>query len=81
VDSDIGKVEWIIECPTVPLALAGVDGSKDYLVHANLFRIYHCLELARIHHARMIILMKPITGEIHGFVTDSWGDIRMSLHQ
>ena len=80
-DLDVGKVEWIIECSAEPSALAGVDGSKDYLVYDTLFGIYHCLVLARIHHAGMIILMKSITGEIHGFVAVSWGDIRMSLHQ
>ena len=80
-DLDVGKVEWIIECSAEPSALAGVDGSKDYLVHDTLFGIYHCLVLARIHHAGMIILMKSITGEIHGFVTVSCRDVRRCLHQ
>ena len=55
-DLDVGKVEWIIECSAEPSALAGVDGSTDYLVHTNLLGTYHCLELARKHHAGMIFL-------------------------
>ena len=39
-------VDAIVECSAEPSALAGVDGSPDYLVQTNLFGAYHCLELA-----------------------------------
>src|SRR3954453_7651496 len=40
-------VDAIVECSAEPSALAGVGGSPDYLVQANLVGAYHCLELAR----------------------------------
>ena len=55
-DLDFSNVEWILECSAEPSALAGIDGSTDYLVHTNLLGTYHCLELARKNNAGMIFL-------------------------
>src|SRR5438270_3970499 len=43
----VGEIEALIECSAEPSALAGLDGSPDYLIQTNLFGAYHCLELAR----------------------------------
>jgi CDP-paratose 2-epimerase len=43
----IGELDAILECSAEPSALAGVDGSPDYLIGSNLIGAYHCLELAR----------------------------------
>jgi CDP-paratose 2-epimerase len=37
----------LVECSAEPSALAGVEGSPDYVVRSNLVGAYHCLELAR----------------------------------
>src|SRR5947209_7553294 len=34
--AEIGTVEVIVECSAEPSALAGIDGSPDYLVKTNL---------------------------------------------
>ncbi|HWF73033.1 MAG TPA: NAD-dependent epimerase/dehydratase family protein [Solirubrobacteraceae bacterium] len=43
----VGPVDAIVECSAEPSALAGRDGSPDYVVNTNLFGAYNCLELAR----------------------------------
>ncbi len=43
----IGEIDALVECSAEPSALAGVDGSPDYVVQSNLIGAYHCLELAR----------------------------------
>ncbi len=40
-------IDTIVECSAEPSALAGLDGSPDYLINSNLLGAYHCLELAR----------------------------------
>jgi CDP-paratose 2-epimerase len=46
----------IIECSAEPSALAGVDGSPDYVVKSNLLGAYNCLEVARRHAAYVVFL-------------------------
>jgi CDP-paratose 2-epimerase len=46
----------LVECSAEPSALAGVDGSPDYVVRSNLVGAYHCLELARRHSAYVVFL-------------------------
>ena len=67
-DLDVGKVVWIIECSDEPSALAGVDGSTDYLNHTNLLGTLHYLELTRKNHSGKFLLMKQITDEIRDFL-------------
>src|SRR3954447_7742944 len=43
----LGRVNAIVECCAEPSALAGTEGSPDYVVQSNLVGAYHCLELAR----------------------------------
>jgi CDP-paratose 2-epimerase len=43
----VGEIQAIVECSAEPSALAGVDGSPDYVLGSNLLGAYHCLELAR----------------------------------
>src|SRR5690349_12064660 len=50
------RVDAIVECSAEPSALAGTDGSPDYLVRSNLFGAYHCLELARRDDAQFVFL-------------------------
>jgi CDP-paratose 2-epimerase len=49
-------LEAVVECSAEPSALAGVDGSPDYVVSANLLGAYNCLELARRHAAYLVFL-------------------------
>jgi CDP-paratose 2-epimerase len=51
-----GEIDALLECSAEPSALAGVDGSSDYVVESNLFGAYHCLELARRHGAFLLFL-------------------------
>ena len=44
---ELGELDALVECSAEPSALAGVDGSPDYVVTSNLVGAYHCLELAR----------------------------------
>ena len=46
----------VVECSAEPSALAGVDGSPDYVVSSNLVGAYNCLELARRHSAYLVFL-------------------------
>ena len=50
------RVDAIVECSAEPSALAGTDGSPDYLVRSNLFGAYHCLELARRDDAQVVFI-------------------------
>ncbi len=52
----LGGFDAVVECSAEPSALAGVDGSPDYLVQSNLVGAYHCLELARRSHAHLVFL-------------------------
>lgn len=65
----LGEVDAIVECSAEPSALAGIDGSPDYLIQSNLVGAYHCLELARRRGAYMVFLstsrvypVEPLTG-------------------
>jgi len=52
----LDAVDAIVECSAEPSALAGLDGSPDYVVHSNLLGAYHCLELARRHGTHVLFL-------------------------
>jgi CDP-paratose 2-epimerase len=52
----IGEVDALVECSAEPSALAGIDGSPDYVIKSNLFGAYNCLELARRYRAYFIFL-------------------------
>src|SRR5690348_16185211 len=52
----VGATDAILECSAEPSALAGVDGSPDYLVQTNLVGAYNCLELARREGAYFVFL-------------------------
>jgi CDP-paratose 2-epimerase len=52
----IGEFDALIECSAEPSALAGVDGSPDYVFQSNLVGAYHCLELARRRGAYVLFL-------------------------
>jgi CDP-paratose 2-epimerase len=53
---DLGAVDAVIECSAEPSALAGIDGSPDYVIKSNLFGAYNCLELARRRGAYLVFL-------------------------
>jgi CDP-paratose 2-epimerase len=53
---EAGDVAAIVECSAEPSALAGVDGSPDYVVQSNLVGAYNCLELARRSGAQLVFL-------------------------
>src|SRR5947209_8294854 len=46
----------LVECSAEPSALAGIEGSPDYVVRSNLVGAYHCLELARRQGAYVVFL-------------------------
>ncbi len=52
----VDEVHAVVECSAEPSALAGFDGSPDYVVGANLVGAYNCLELTRRHRAQLIFL-------------------------
>ncbi len=52
----VGEVDALVECSAEPSALAGFDGSPDYVVKSNLLGAYNCLELARLHAAYVVFL-------------------------
>jgi CDP-paratose 2-epimerase len=52
----IGELDALVECSAEPSALAGVDGSPDYVVRSNLVGAYNCLELARRTGAQFLFL-------------------------
>jgi CDP-paratose 2-epimerase len=51
-----GEFDAVIECSAEPSALAGFDGSPDYVVQSNLLGAYNCLEFARRRGAYVIFL-------------------------
>jgi CDP-paratose 2-epimerase len=51
-----GTFDAVVECSAEPSALAGVQGSPDYVVQSNLVGAYHCLELARRQRAQFVFL-------------------------
>jgi CDP-paratose 2-epimerase len=53
---EIGELDAIVECSAEPSALAGSDGSPDYVVKSNLLGAYNCLELARTRGAHVVFL-------------------------
>jgi CDP-paratose 2-epimerase len=52
----LGEVDALLECSAEPSALAGVDGSPEYVVQSNLVGAYNCLELARRRGAYVLFL-------------------------
>jgi CDP-paratose 2-epimerase len=62
----VGSVDAIVECSAEPSAMAGVDGSPDYVVATNLLGAYNCLEMARRHGAYFLFLstsrVYPVAG-------------------
>jgi CDP-paratose 2-epimerase len=62
----VGAIDALVECSAEPSALAGADGSVDYVVQTNLFGAYNCLELARRHGAYVVFLstsrVYPVAG-------------------
>jgi CDP-paratose 2-epimerase len=52
----VAGVDALLECSAEPSALAGFDGSPDYLVQSNLLGAYNCLELARRRGAYIVFL-------------------------
>jgi CDP-paratose 2-epimerase len=52
----VGELDVLLECSAEPSALAGIDGSPDYVVKSNLLGAYHCLELARRRRADFVFL-------------------------
>ena len=53
---EIGDIDALLECSAEPSALAGFDGSPDYVVKSNLVGAYNCLELARQRSAYVVFL-------------------------
>jgi CDP-paratose 2-epimerase len=51
-----GAADALLECSAEPSALAGRDGSPDYVVQANLLGAYNCLEFARRRKAFVVFL-------------------------
>ena len=52
----LDPLDAVVECSAEPSALAGADGSPDYVVGSNLVGAYHCLELARRLSAYLLFL-------------------------
>jgi CDP-paratose 2-epimerase len=52
----VGELDVLLECSAEPSALAGIDGSPDYVVKSNLLGAYNCLELARRRAAYFVFL-------------------------
>jgi CDP-paratose 2-epimerase len=52
----VGQIDALLECSAEPSALAGFDGSPDYVVGSNLIGAYNCLELARRRGAFLLFL-------------------------
>lgn len=53
---EVGEIDVLLECSAEPSALAGFDGSPDYVVKTNLLGAYNCLELARRRDAYLVFL-------------------------
>jgi len=52
----VEEIDALVECSAEPSALAGFDGSPDYVVQSNLMGAYNCLELARRDRAYVVFL-------------------------
>lgn len=52
----VDELDAVLECSAEPSALAGFDGSPDYVISANLIGAYNCLELARRRSAFFLFL-------------------------
>lgn len=52
----VQEIDALLECSAEPSALAGFDGSPDYLVQSNLLGAYNCLELARRRDAYVVFV-------------------------
>ena len=52
----VGRVDALVECSAEPSALAGVNGSPEYVVQSNLLGAFNCLELARRDDAYLVFL-------------------------
>jgi CDP-paratose 2-epimerase len=52
----VGELDTLVECSAEPSALAGVDGTPEYVIQSNLVGAYNCLELARRRSAYLIFL-------------------------
>src|SRR5256885_6329614 len=80
-DLEVGEVGAVVECSAEPSALAGFDGSPDYVIQSNLMGAYNCLELARRHAAYLLFLstsrVYPIAG-LRALALDE-GDTRFEL--
>jgi len=63
-----GFFDLMVECSAEPSALAGFDGSPDYLLSTNLTGTMHCLEACRRNKAALIFLS---TSRVY-----PWQDIR-----
>jgi CDP-paratose 2-epimerase len=50
------RIDAMVECSAEPSVMAGVGGSTDYVVHANLLGAYNCFELARRDGAQVVFL-------------------------
>ena len=61
-----GHADALVECSAEPSALAGFEGSPDYVVRSNLVGAYNCLELARRDGAYLVFLstsrVYPVAG-------------------
>src|SRR5437588_7340948 len=53
---EAGECDVLVECSAEPSALAGLDGTPDYVIQSNLVGAYNCLELARRHGAYLVFL-------------------------
>jgi CDP-paratose 2-epimerase len=65
----IDRMDWIIDAAALPSVLAGVDGksSSRQLVEHNLLGTINILELARRHHAGMVLLSTSRVYSVEAF--------------
>jgi CDP-paratose 2-epimerase len=54
--AETGSFDVLVECSAEPSALAGVGGTRDYVVHTNLLGAYHCFEAATRYGAQVVFL-------------------------
>jgi CDP-paratose 2-epimerase len=54
--AELGGFDALLECSAEPSVMAGVDGSRDFVVHTNLLGAYHCFEAAARHGAQVLFL-------------------------
>jgi len=63
---EAGPFDALVECSAEPSALAGVRGSRDFLIETNLLGAHRCFELAARHGAQVVFLstsrIYPIAG-------------------